>query len=225
MDYLSHCLQAIIKRLEEQPAFLEIFPLEKSADLMPFQPLLNHHLIHAAFIAVDDPLFCRIHNDAAAAFFGMPDPDVSSQNLGFYYRHVHFKHYPFMIQAQFFFMSGSKGEFRCQVELKDGEGVYHPIKAAFQARPWNGNGKDSHAIVVGAPVQDLLYYEAYEHYALENLGERTLAATRLLCQGRSNQEIADELGYSVKSVEKELSQLFQCSQTRNRGQFLEPLGG
>lgn len=217
MEYLSRSLSAIVRRLQASPAFDE----RLVRDFMRHQPLLNHHLVHAAMISVDRTPFCRFHNDAAAAFYGIPDPDVSSMNIGFYYRSIKVRQYIIMLQGHQFFVRNQPGEFRCKVDLKDHSGIYQPMLAIFRAVAWDQRGKAAYAVVVGAPIVDLRYYEAYELLNLAGLPERTLEAARFLFRGFSNQEIADELDVSVKTVEKDLQFIFEHTKTRSRRQLLD----
>ncbi|MBK1832822.1 helix-turn-helix domain-containing protein [Roseibacillus ishigakijimensis] len=222
MDYLSRSLETIIRRVQASPA-LDCIPLKSSADFMPYQPLLNHYLVQTAFLSVDKTPFCRIHNDAAAAFYGLPDPDVTPLNISFYYRFIRVKHYAVMLQGHQFFRRNEKGEFRCLVDLKNAQGEFQPVKAAFRTVAWNDKGQAAYAIVVGSPVEELLYQEAYETLDLAGLPARTLQATKLLLQGHSNQEIADHLACSPKSVERDLHVLFQHAGLRNRKELFARL--
>ncbi len=217
MEYLSRSLSSIISRLQASAAFGEI-PVR---EFMRYQPLLNHHLVHAAMISVDRMPYCRFHNDAAAAFYGIPDPDVSPMNISLYYQRMKVRQYIIMLQGHQFFVRNQSGEFRCKVDLKDHSGVYQPMLAIFRTVAWDRNGKAAYAVVVGAPVIDIRYYEAYELLSLEGLPERGLEAASFLFRGFSNQEIADELKVSAKTVEKDLQDVFERTGTRSRRQLLE----
>lgn len=217
MEYLSRCLNAINRRLQASPAFDEI-PVR---EFMRHQPLLNHHLVHAAMISVDKMPFCRIHNDAAAAFHGIPDPDVSPMNISIYYQRMRVRQYIIMLQGHQFFLRNQPGEFRCRVDVKDHSGVYRPMLAIFRVVALDQRGKPAYAVAVGAPAVDLPYYEAYELLKLAGLPARTLEATRFLFRRFSNQEIADELNVSVKTVEKDLQPVFQHTRTRTRQELLD----
>lgn len=217
MEHLSRSLSAIISRLQSSSAFDQM-PVR---DLMSHQPLLNHHLVHAAMISVDRMPYCRFHNDAAAAFYGIPDPDVSPMNISLYYQRMRVRQYVIMLQGHQFFVRNRPGEFRCKVDLKDHQGIYQPMLAIFRTVAWDSKGKAAYAVVVGAPVVDVRYYEAYELLNLAGLPGRVLEAASFLFRGFSNQEIADELDVSVKTVEKDLQCVFERTKTRTRRQLLE----
>jgi DNA-binding CsgD family transcriptional regulator len=188
---------------------------------MRHQPLLNHRLVHAAMISVDRMPYCRIHNDAAAEFYGIPDPDVSPMNISLYYQRMRVRQYIVMLQGHQFFVRNQPGEFRCKIDLKDHSGIYQPMLAIFRTVAWDQRGKAAYAVVVGAPIADLRYYMAYEILNLAGLPGRTLEAARFLFRGFSNQEIADELDVSVKTVEKDLHFIFEHTRTHSRRQLLD----
>lgn len=217
MDYLSRCLNTIFERLRASAAFHEI-PI---TDLMPYQPLLNHQLVHVALISVNRMPYCRYHNDAAAEFYGLADRNVTSQNVSFYYQRMRTWQHILILHGYHFFVQNKPGEFRCTVDMKDKDGVFHPLHTVFRTMAWDENGKAAYAAVVACPVLDLRYYEAYELLGLSRLPPRSLDAARVLFRGYSNPEIAAKLNVSVKTVEKELREVFCITQTTSRKQLFE----
>ncbi len=215
MDYLSHSLNSIAERLRESGALEETPVLNFRAH----RPLMNFHRIHAAFFSVDKMPYYRIQNDAATAFYGHNDHDVSAMNLTFYYRHFKVRQLPVLVQVFQFFNRDDRGEFRCTVGLKDFSGTYREMTTATRTVAWDERGKPAYAVVVGAPVCDLSWYQAFEMFGFDFLSEREEEAARLMFCGHSNQEIADKLDLSVKSVEKDLRKVFQHSGTKNRNEL------
>ncbi|MDP0491177.1 MAG: LuxR C-terminal-related transcriptional regulator [Verrucomicrobiota bacterium JB023] len=223
-DYLSHSLEAIAGRLRASDAFAAL-PIK---DFRPYVPLINHYLTHSAFISVDKMPYLRFNNDAATAFYGLDDNDVTAENVGFYYRTMRIHQFPLMIQAHQFFNRDDRGEFRCAVNLKNGEGNYQELLISMKTVVWDQNERPAYAMVVGIPRLDLRWYEAYERFELCCLPPRSAEAGRLMFQGYTNQEIADELELSVKSVEKDLHQLFIRTETKSRNELFskfEAMGG
>lgn len=217
MEYLSRCLSTIIGRLRASPAFDEI-PVR---DFMPYQPLLNHQLVHVALISVNRMPYLRYHNDAAAEFYGIADRNVTSLNVRFYYQRMKARQLVLILHGHQFFVENQPGEFHCKVDLKDRDGVFQPMHTVFQTVAWDSKGKPAYAVVAGCPVVDLRYYEAYELLGLSELPGRILEAARFLFRGLNNQGIADRLGVSVKTVEKELQAVFQTTRTTSRKQLIE----
>ncbi|MEM9080383.1 MAG: LuxR C-terminal-related transcriptional regulator [Verrucomicrobiota bacterium] len=218
-DYLTHALHTIIGRLQNSDALNQV-PVE---DFTPYQPLLNHHLVLGAFISVDKTPYLRFNNDQATRFFGRENPDVTAENIGFYYRIMKLSQMPLMIHAHQFFTRKDPGEFRCRVSLKDHTGTFHEMTSTTKTVAWDSRGRPAYAVTISVPVIDYEWCRAYESFDFQKLPSRSQEAGRLLFQGHSNQEIADSLGVSVKSIEKDLHQVFERAHTNNRGELFKKL--
>jgi len=214
-------LDKIIERLQEHEVFQEI-PL---TDFSAHQPLLNHHLVHAALISVNGHVpYFRWNNDAASEFYGYK-PDVTKLNLSFYYRIMKLRQVPLMVQGQQFFTKNKPGAFRFCASLKNSSGQYVDMRCLMKAAAFDSKGRAAYTVAVGAPQADCLWYEAYDVLKLSSCGSNPLKAGRLLFQGLSNQEIADKMDLSIKSVEKYLHEIYAHVGVKSRSELFAQIEG
>ena len=128
-----------------------------------------------------------------------------------------------LIKVHQFFSRNDLGYLECQYNLRNAKGKYEKVAGVTRTIAWNEGGAPLYALSVTCRESEYTLALAKEHFAFVDLSPRENEVLACLLQGYANCQIADELEVSEKTIEKNVSTLFQKAKVKNRPDFFASL--
>ena len=219
MDFLIPILERISTRLSES----ELLQSEQVSNVLNHTALLEEHGAFVSFQSIGKTPYFKVINDAHRDFHGFTDNDITSMNLGFYYRYMRRRQLPLLVQAYQFQLRNDPGYFSSTQGLKNADGIFEDVHTVMKIVAWNELGKPAYALAVGCKNQDTEWFKAAEKFDLYQLKEREKNCLTALLDGDSNDEISLKLDVSRATIEKIVQRVFQHCQVSNRAEFFAQL--
>ena len=176
-----------------------------------------------SFQSIGKTPYFKFINNAHRDFHGFTENNISSMNLGFYYRFMRRRQLPLLVQAYQFQLRNDLGYFSSTQGLKNADGNFEDVHTVMKTVAWNEAAKPTYALALGCRVQDTEWFKAAEKFGLYSFEDREKNCLEALLEGDSNDEISLKLDVSRATVEKVIQRIFQHCQVNNRAEFFAKL--
>lgn len=187
----------------------------KLPDLLAYHGTLN------SICAVHAENFMLVLNNSERDYYGEKQNDVSHLDLSFARSILHPSSFITALHSQTFFGRPQEKLFQAFWKLKRADRAYYKFYGITGTIATNEEGLATHVLSIKCRQDCLTLFHALELFDLQHIAPRSKEVLKRLLDGYTIDEIASQIDFSSKTIEKEVTDLYRAAKVKNRAELLE----
>jgi len=216
----NEALKTILEEKAKTIQDLGVLGVAGKPDSEVLASVLMHEDVNLVIHGLQRGRFYLFHNDRAKGFYGFDENDNTRMNISFYLKVMHPTTYHQLIQSQQFFIRDDRGYMETNFLLRNSEGNYEKVTGVTKTIVWSDDGKALYALEASVQTENLGYLNVLTKCESGKLSLKQKECLALIVRGYGNSEIAEEMGLSVKTVEKHVGAILRACNVSSRTQLL-----